>query len=75
MNWNLKTYFHFWPLTIVVPILLVLTLFPSIASAKDITVKHTKTAPLSYTKNTFFVVEDFTRAGDKAQKFVGFTFY
>jgi len=71
MNWNLKTFFHFWPLTIVVPILLVLILFPSIAGAKDITVKHTKTGPLSVkTNDSFFVVEDFTRAGDKAQKFV-----
>ena len=71
MNWNLKTFYYFWPLAIVAPILLVLILFPSTASAKDITVKHTQTGPLSANpKDTFFVVGDFTKAGDKAQMFV-----
>ncbi len=71
MNWNLKTFYYFWPLAIVAPILLVLILFPSAASAKDITVKHTQTGPLSANpKDTFFVVGDFTKAGDKAQMFV-----
>ena len=71
MNWNLKNYFHFCPLTIVVKISLILIIFLSIAGAKDITVKHTKTNFLTAKpKDTFYVVEDFTRKGDKAQLFV-----
>ena len=71
MNWNLKTFLHFWPMTIVVPVLLVLILFPGIAGAKDISVKHTKTNHLSAKpKDTFFVQSDFVRAGDVAQMFI-----
>ena len=51
MNWDLKTFFNFWPMTIVVPILLVLILFPGIAGAKDILPnKHTKSNHLSVLK-------------------------
>ena len=70
MNWNLVTFSHFWQLTIVIQILLAIV-FQSIADAKDITVWHSKTNFLTAKpKETFFVVEDFTRAGDKAQLFV-----
>ena len=71
MNWSLKTFFYFGSMTIVVPIILGLIFFPGIADAKDITVKHSKTNFLTAKpKDTFFVVEDFTRKGDKAQLFV-----
>lgn len=71
MNWDLKTFFNFWPMTIVVPVLLVLILFPSIAGAKDILPnKHTKSNDLSVTKDSFYIVSDVVRAGDVSQKFV-----
>ena len=71
MNWDLKTFFNFWPMTVVVPILLLLILFPGIAVAKDILPnKHTKSNHLSVTKDSFYIVSDVVRAGETGQMFV-----
>ena len=62
MNWSLKTFFYFWSMTIVVPIILGLIFFPGIADAKDITVKHSKTNFLTAKPKDTLLIEKYFKS-------------